>query len=188
MSTNLNANLMSEKNINIIKKFMIFDKIESRHIKQILDIHSKSQKDGYHKRIAKLCQYNKGEIVIEEGAFDCWSFWVVKGAFDVIQDGTPIITFNKPGQIFGEMSVFEGVPRTASVVSNMEGICLCIDMSIIDTLDNKKISIAIKRGFNAVILERIGNTRKKIETEKRKLELQYFELLEFEKKIKSNLY
>ena len=95
MPKDLNTNLMSEKIINVIKKFMIFEDIESHHIKKILNVNPESSGDSYHKRIAKLCRYDKGEPVIKEGDFDSWSFWVVKGVFDVIQNGISIITFAK---------------------------------------------------------------------------------------------
>lgn len=188
MAKNLNANLVSEKIIKIIKKFMVFETIETHDIKKILNANPESNGQGYHKKIAKLCQYAKGETVIKEGDFDSWSFWVVKGVFDAIQKGIPIATFANPGEIFGEMSVFEGIPRTASVISKTDGICLCIDMSVIENLNDKKIEASIKKGFNSVILERLGNTKKRIEADKKKLEVKYADLLVFENKIKNNLY
>jgi CRP-like cAMP-binding protein len=184
MPKDLMANLMSENIISIIKKFMIFKNIDTTDIRKILNIDTESNGDEYLKRIAKLCQYNKGETVIHEGAFDSWSFWVVKGVFNVIQNDDSIATFTKPGEIFGEMSVFEGIPRTASVVSLTKGICLCIDMSIIDTLNDNKIEALIKKGFYSVILKRVRKTKNKIKLEKKNLDFRYTELLKFEKKIK----
>ncbi|MCK5163438.1 MAG: cyclic nucleotide-binding domain-containing protein [Desulfobacula sp.] len=185
MPKDLKTNLLSEKIISIMRKFMIFENIESHDIKTILNANPESNEGKYHKRIAKLCQYDKGEIVIKEGEFDSWSFWVIKGVFDVIQNGIPIATFADPGEIFGEMSVFEGIPRTASVVSITDGICLCIDMSIIENLNDKKIETIIKEGFYTVILERLGNTKEIIEDDRKKLEEKYADLLAFEKKIKN---
>ncbi len=128
MPKELKTNLMSNTIINVIQKFMIFREIEKSKIQKILWANANSDKNIYHKRIAKLCQYKKGEIVIKEGDFDSWSFWVVKGNFEVLQDGMVIANFTKPGEIFGEMSVYEGIPRTATIVAKTDGICLCIDM------------------------------------------------------------
>lgn len=187
MPKDLKTDLMSDSIIGIIKKFMIFKQIESHDIKKILNADPKSIKNGYHDRIAKLCQYDKDEVVIQEGDFDSWSFWVVKGVFDVIQGSVPIASFEKPGEIFGEMSVFEGIPRTASVVSRTQGgICLSMDMSIIDNLNDPRIETLIKEEFYSVILERIERAKTKIANDKKRLELKYSGLVEFEKRIRQS--
>lgn len=184
MPKDLNTNLMSEKTINIIKKFMVFESIDCGQLKSILNTNPESDSDEYHKRIAKICQYDEGETVIHEGEFDSWSFWVVKGVFNVIQKGVTIATFSTPGEIFGEMSVFEGIPRTASVVAKTTGICLGMDMSIIENLGDKKIESLIKEGFYSVILNRLATTKEKIYADKKELELKFARLLEFENTIK----
>ncbi len=185
MPKDLNTNLMSEKTINIIKKFMVFENFDYGQLKKILNINPESGSDEYHKRIAKICQYDEGETVIHEGEFDSWSFWVVKGVFNVIQKGVTITTFSTPGEIFGEMSVFEGIPRTASVIAKTTGICLGMDMSIIENLGDEKIESLIKDGFYSVILKRLATTKEKIQTEKKELELKYANLIEFETTIKN---
>lgn len=187
MPVDLKANLISEKIIRVVKKFMIFENIGSHDIKRILNPNPDSDSGNYHRRVAKLCQYDKDETVIQEGSFDSWSFWVVKGEYEVTQKGVCLARIGTPGEIFGEMSVFEGIPRTASVISKTGGICLCIDMSIIDNLNDKKIENIIKEGFYSVILKRLGNTKGKIETAIKKLDLKYASLLDFENRIKDKV-
>ncbi len=187
MSKNLNANLANEQIITILKKFMIFDDLSLTDIKKILRMDSKNSKvdEPYRSRIVKLCQYEAGETVIREGEFDCWSFWVVKGSFDVIQNKKVIATFSTSGEIFGEMSVLEGIPRTASVVSVTPGVCLCIDMSVIENLDDESVRTTIKNGFYKVILGRLGKTKDKMLAEKQQIEIKYADLLSFEEKIRA---
>jgi len=184
MSKNLNANLADKQVIAILKKFMIFDDLSLTQIKKILSMDSKTG-ELYQSRIVKLCQYRAGETVIQEGDFDCWSFWVVKGVFDVIQNKEVIATFSTSGEIFGEMSVLEGIPRTASVVSVTPGVCLCIDMSVIENLTDESISTTIKNGFYKVILNRLGKIKNKILAEKQQIEIKYADLLSFEEKIRA---
>lgn len=180
----IKTNLINDKAINTLKKFMIFDDLSLHDIKTILDMDSESNTEySYQSRIAKLCQYSAGEIVIREGDFDSWSFWVVKGKFDVIQNGEIIAVFSKSGQIFGEMSVLEGIPRTATVVSKEDGVCLCLDMSVIENLNDKKIKNVIRNGFYRVILDRIGKTKSQMREEKEKFEKKYAKLIGFEKDI-----
>ncbi len=178
MAKDLKTNLLNEPIINVIRKFMIFADLSIDEIKKIL-----SMEVEYESRIAKLCQYNAGETVINEGDFDCWSFWVIKGSYNVIQNGELVINFSKPGEIFGEMSVLEGIPRTASVVSVTKGVCLCIDMSVIENLKDDHIAEIIKKGFYNVILTRLDRTKDRMMEEKQRLEVKYADLLDFEKRI-----
>ena len=125
MAKTLKANLLNTKIINVIRKFMIFDDLSPEGIKKLL------VKDAeYERPVVKLSKYDAGEIVIKQGEFDCWSFWVVTGEYEVIQESNVVAAFTKPGQIFGEMSVLEGIPRTATVVSKTGGVCLCLDMCL----------------------------------------------------------
>jgi CRP/FNR family transcriptional regulator, cyclic AMP receptor protein len=184
VAKNLTADLLNEKTINLLNKFMIFDDLAPADIKKILSLDS-TKPAPYQSRIVKLCQYNAGETVIREGEFDCWSFWVVKGKFDVIQQKETIASFSNPGEIFGEMSVLEGIPRTASVVSATTGICLCLDMSIIENLVDKSVRNIMKNGFYKVILSRLGETKTKMITEKQAIEKKYAHLVSFEEKIQA---
>ncbi len=181
MPKDLKADLVCDQTVHILKKFMIFKDLSEREIRQILD--SGGQVNGYKRKIAKLCHYKKDEIVIKEGEFDSWTFWVVKGTFDVYQNENHIASFSMPGEIFGEMSVLEGIPRTASVISKAEGACLSIDMSIVDTLKDPHIKKVIQKGFYSVILERLGKTKHQMDSERKKLEEKYSKLISLEQKI-----
>jgi len=180
MAKTLKTNLLDDQIITILKKFMIFKSLSTAQIRKIFEMESR----GYRQPIAKIRQYEPGEAVIREGEFDCWSFWVVKGAFKVVQDGAAVVSFSSPGEIFGEMSVLEGIPRTASVLSMTKGVCLGIDMSVIENMEDAHIRETLKKGFYAVILKRLEKTRDKMDEEKRKLELKYEGLLDFEKRIR----
>jgi CRP-like cAMP-binding protein len=179
MAKTLRTNLLDDNIINVLKKFMIFESLFPAQIRRIFEMESR----GYRQPIAKLTRYEPGEAVIREGEFDCWSFWVVKGAFEVVQEGRPIVDFSTPGEIFGEMSVLEGIPRTASVISKTRGVCLGIDMSVIENMEDAHIRETIKKGFYKVILKRLEKTKNKIDQEKKKLESKYSDLLDFEKRI-----
>ena len=180
MAKTLKTNLLDDQIINVLKKFMIFEALSPADVKKIFEMETR----GYKKRIAKICRYEAGETVIREGEFDCWSYWVVKGVFDVIQDCKPVAVFEHPGEIFGEMSVLEGIPRTASVISRSGGVCLCIDMSVIENMPDDHIRETIKKGFYKVILDRLEKTKGKVAEEKKQLEAKYAGLLDFEKRIR----
>ncbi|HCY85247.1 MAG TPA: hypothetical protein DHV36_08950 [Desulfobacteraceae bacterium] len=178
MAKDLNVNLLDDHIINILRKFMIFADLSMDEIKDLLSLEAK-----YQKKIAKLCMYKEGETVIKEGDFDCWSFWVVKGSYEVIQADKLVASFSKPGEIFGEMSVLEGIPRTASVIAKTKGVCLCIDMSVIENFQGSHIADTISKGFYNVILGRLNRSKDKMLEEKQRLELKYADLLDFERRI-----
>ena len=179
MARNLKADLLSDKIIKILKKFMIFRDLSDGEIRELLAMDT-----AYDSKIAKLCQYDPGETVIREGEFDCWTFWVVKGAFEVVQNDETLIVFSKPGQIFGEMSVLEGLPRTATVISKSPGVCLCIDMSVTERIRNHRIRETITEGFYKVILDRLGRTKGMMMAEKKRIENKYADLVDFEDRIR----
>ncbi len=187
MVKDLKTHLIDDKIVPVLRKFMIFDTLTPDEIREVLRLDSQPHID-YQDRIIRLKQYGSGEVVIREGDFDCWSYWVVKGVFDVRQGGQVIVSFHSPGEIFGEMSVLEGIPRTASVVCRDGGVCLCIDMSILENLGNDRIRNIIRRGVYQVILMRLSATREKIETEKSRLEAKYAGVLSFEENIRKKLY
>ncbi|MCG8619713.1 MAG: cyclic nucleotide-binding domain-containing protein [Desulfobacterales bacterium] len=178
MGKDLNVNLLDDHIISVLRKFMIFAELSVDEIKDLLSMEAK-----YKKKIAKICMYGTDEIVINEGDFDCWSFWVVKGRYEVVQAGKLVASFSKPGEIFGEMSVLEGIPRTASVVAKTKGVCLCIDMSVMENFRDSHIADIIRTGFYNVILERLNRSKDKMLEEKQRLELKYADLLDFERRI-----
>ncbi len=184
MPKSIKANLINEKTLNVIHKFMIFQKLSANDIKKLLNVNADEENEDYQNRLVKLSHYKEGESVIHEGDFDSWSYWVVKGIFDVIQNGKPLTSFSTPGQIFGEMSVLEGIPRTASVIAVTDGICLGIDMSVIDSLDDDRIRGIIKKSFYSVILNRLSDTKSQLMDEKKKLDQKVEDLIHFEEKIK----
>lgn len=178
MAKDLNVTLIEDQTIHILRKFMIFADLTEDEIRRFLSMGAR-----YQNKIAKICSYKSGETVIREGDFDCWSFWVIQGCFEVVQDGEVVIRFSKPGEIFGEMSVLEGIPRTASVTAVTKGACLCIDMSVIDHLEDPHIAETIRSGFYKVSLARLNRTKDKMMAERHRLDIKYADLLDFERRI-----
>ncbi len=167
------SDLVKDETINLLNKFRILETLSQDEIKKLLG----EERSGYQKRIAKLVRYKVKEVVIKEGDFDSWIFWVVKGEFMVVKNNIPIATFNKPGEVFGEMNSLEDDCRSASVVANCDGVCLSIDLSIFDTLDDEKIKEKIRKGIHKLKSKRLSLTTEKLVAEKQNL-------AEKEKKIK----
>lgn len=163
MSKVIKSNLIQADTINLLHKFQILKTLTKEEIETLL----KSEQKDYKQRIAKLIQYRKDELVVKEGEFDCWVFWVVKGAFEVIKDNVTIAVFNRPGEVFGEMSILSGDSRSASVSALEDGVCLSIDMSVFDSLQHSRMKKKITDGIQQLKSERLNITTNKLVAEKR---------------------
>jgi len=66
--------------------------------------------------VAKRMRYREGAVVVEEGSTGGRFFVIQSGAARVVVRGRTRATLG-PGAYFGELSVLDGEPRTASVVA-----------------------------------------------------------------------
>lgn len=164
MPKEIKSNLIGDETIDLLSKFQILKAFSRDEIRKLLG----REKSGYQERIAKLVRYKVREIVLREGEFDSWVFWVVKGEFAVVKDGIPVTIFRRPGNVFGEMSILEADCRNATVVSLKDGICLSIDMSILDTLDDESVREKVMKGIQRLKSRRLSHTTEKLVAEKRK--------------------
>lgn len=85
-------------------------------------------------RFSKLKKYRAGEIIIEEGKLDKWVYFLISGNVKVIKHGEVIDAFQRTGDIFGEMCVIDGGPRSASVFATDDVVCLATDVSFVNDL------------------------------------------------------
>jgi CRP-like cAMP-binding protein len=161
----IKSNLIREETIGLLHKFQILNALTYEEIKVLLG----RAGNNYHQNIAKLVQYTEKETAVNEGEFDSWVFWVVKGEFAVIKQQIIIAVFNQPGEVFGEMSIIEGDSRSASVVALKDGVCLSIDMSILDTIENPSIKAKIQDGIHLLKSKRLNLTTNKLVAEKRRV-------------------
>ena len=85
-------------------------------------------------RFSKLKRYKPGEVIIEEGSIDKWVYFLISGKANVIKHGEEINVFQRTGDIFGEMCIIDGGPRSASVSAVEDVVCLATDVSFVDNL------------------------------------------------------
>lgn len=67
--------------------------------------------------VAKLVTYRDGATVVEEGSLGGRFFVIQSGSAKVQTGGRTRVTLG-PGSYFGELSVLDGQPRSASVVAS----------------------------------------------------------------------
>lgn len=103
------------------------------------------------KRLSKLAQrhrYEKGDVIVREGARDGRLFIIISGEVAVIKDlGEPSEVFLRAlgsGTYFGEMALIDGYVRTASVVARMDSEMLSLDQWTFRDEIKKYPSVAIE--------------------------------------------
>ena len=181
MAKGIKKNLINDATIDLLSKFDIMKNLSKYDLRKLLSTNDSI----YPQPIAKLIRYEPDEVVIREGDFDSWAYWIVKGSFKVVINGAIIATMSTPGEIFGEMSVLEGIPRTASVLAIMESVCLAIDMSVLSSLDeDDHIQHVISSGFKQKRLERLNTTRNLLIKEKQFIDIKHAELMQLEQALK----
>jgi len=88
-------------------------------------------------RLSKMRKYEDGEVIIQEGDSDAWFYFLLLGKIRVSKRGVDIATIDRKGEIFGEMSLIDGLTRSASVYAVGETACLAVDTTSQDRLDTE---------------------------------------------------
>lgn len=80
-------------------------------------------------RLSKLRHYAEGEGIIREGDMDPWIYFLLSGRVKIVKGRVVVGRIEKSGELFGEMRVLDGLPRSASVLADAKTICLGVDTS-----------------------------------------------------------
>ncbi len=94
-------------------------------------------------------------VIARQGEIGTGFFVVVEGAVRVVRDGEEIARLG-PGDFFGEMSVIDGLPRVAQVVTTAPTRCLALASWEFErlVLDHPTIGLAILRGLSTRLRSR----------------------------------
>lgn len=84
---------------------------------------------------SKAINIKQGEVLIKEGLFDQWVYFMVKGQLDIIINDTKL--GSTPGPLVGERCIV-GEPRGATLVAGEDGImAFGIEMSLMDEINRQ---------------------------------------------------
>jgi uncharacterized membrane protein len=100
--------------------------------------------------------YKAGETIFNHGDVPDNLFIVEEGVIDIILPGKGeelILASLEPGSFFGELSVFDGHPRTATARATAQASLVCIPLTSIAALTNRSPTAA--RQFMSVIIHRL---------------------------------
>ena len=94
--------------------------------------------------------FGADHVIARQGEIGTGLFVIVEGAVRVVRDGAELARLGS-GDFFGEMSVIDGLPRVAQVVTTEPTRCLALASWEFErlVLDHPAISLAILRGLSA---------------------------------------
>lgn len=115
--------------------------------------------------VGKLKEYEPGETIIKKGDVDHWVFFLVSGEVKVVKGEQTFAILKRSGDLFGEMGVIDGSPRSASVWAMTKTMVLGLDLG---TMHGPKTEFAnvfhytIFRLFAESLAERLRLTNEAI--------------------------
>jgi len=94
--------------------------------------------------------YRAGGVIVREGEIGTGFFVIVSGSVGVVRDGQTVGKLG-PGEFFGELSVLDGQPRVAQVVSVEPTRCLGLASWDFEQalLESPTLALSILRGLAA---------------------------------------
>ena len=103
-------------------------------------------------RSAHLTDYAAGAIIVQEGAPGSEMFIIDDGEVEIVRmfgEHERILTTLGPGDFFGEMSVLEGRPRSATARAKVACRLLPIDASTFDALlrEHPEVGVRMMQGW-----------------------------------------
>ncbi|NPU83737.1 MAG: cyclic nucleotide-binding domain-containing protein [Syntrophaceae bacterium] len=106
-----------------------------QRVKSMATFRSFEKKDFYRiLNFSKIKEYEPGELILAEGSYDNWIYFVLSGKVRIVRHEEEIGVLNRTGDIFGEMGIIDGSARSASIFALEKTICLATDISFIDRL------------------------------------------------------
>lgn len=103
---------MADRRLEALASIPLFARLSNRQLRGIL-------------REATEDRYDEGTMVIREGGTGKTLFLILEGTARVVRDGRTI-ALQHAGDFFGEISVIDGRPRTATVIAETPLRCLVL--------------------------------------------------------------
>ena len=101
------------------------------------------------------------EVILAEGYYDNWIYVLVSGTVKIVKQSEMLSVLRRTGDIFGEMGVIDGAPRSASVYAIDDTVCIATDASYIDRLsgnDRVAFCYVLYRMFCEILVHRLRLT------------------------------
>lgn len=111
--------------------------------------------------VGKFKEYEPGETIIKKGETDHWLYFLVSGEVKIVKGENTFAILRRSGELFGEMGVIDGAPRSASVWAMTKTMVLGIDYAMLSDERKQNTRIfhyTIFRLFAESLAERLRKT------------------------------
>lgn len=116
-------------------------------------------------KLSKLRKYEPDEVIISEGGTDRWVYVIISGKVQVTKQGKDLTVLEHAGDIFGELALVDTDPRSASVSSIGETVCLAFNASVleeVDLRDSAAFYVIIYRLLTEILAHRLRMTNEEL--------------------------
>jgi len=79
--------------------------------------------------VGKLKEYEAGETIIQKDERDHWVYFLISGEVKIVKGEQTFAILKRGGDLFGEMGVIDGSPRSATVWAQTKTMVLGLDCS-----------------------------------------------------------
>ncbi|MHC1700702.1 MAG: Crp/Fnr family transcriptional regulator [Humidesulfovibrio sp.] len=115
--------------------------------------------------MSRMRKYEPDEFLIREGEYDAKVFFLVKGELRITHNGVEVGIIRRLGDVFGEMGIIDGSPRSASIQALSPTLCVAVDASLFDRQalnDTFTVQAILYRIFCEVLAVRLREMDKKL--------------------------
>ena len=123
--------------IEIIEKIPLFSGLNTQQIKKVIGICTKRE-------------LKKGEIVCNAGEESHEMFIILRGTLNITFEDGKVLSQVNPIGIVGEMGVFTGEKRSATIVAEIDSILLAIQKGLLSKLFRQDGDLGIKVLMNVI--------------------------------------
>ena len=116
-------------------------------------------------KAASIRRYEAGEIIIRKGDFDNQVFFLVFGSLSITVDGMEVGKLQRLGDVFGEMGIIDGSPRSATITAVRTSLVVTLDDTALGSLGEAEklfTQAVMYRVFAEVLATRLRTANERI--------------------------
>ena len=137
---------MGKRGVHLLAAVPLFSDLSSRHLKRMADL-------------AEEVRFNAGDLIVQEGQPGGTFFVILEGEAKVTRKGRKLNELY-PGDFFGEVSLLDGGPRTATVTAETPIVAIRLFRKEFAKLISADPEIALK--IVAELASRIRRTHRSV--------------------------
>ena len=118
----------NKKALDLLKRIEKFSGFDDQELRSFLEV-------------GKLKEYDAGETIIKKGEIDHWVYFLVSGEVKIVKGEKTFAILKNGGDLFGEMGVIDGSPRSASVWAMTKTLVLGLDCANMDVSRKESTSV-----------------------------------------------